>query len=270
MAKKRKNSNYVGSKSYYAREVAKRNKMSAESRRKLTVIVSMVLILVFLVFIPVGAVDITKTARTARMGTGHADDALMDRSLTGRDIKYAEFTIQNYGKFVVLLDASAAPETVKNFVKLVNEGFYNGLTLHRANETIIQGGDPNGNGSGGSGTNIKGEFSKNGFANSISHKRGVISMARSSADTVDANGKTVKAYNSASSQFFICVNAYTGWDGQYAAFGYVVEGMSVVDEVNAYMVKWTNKDTQTIEKAKKQPVIKSIRILDDYTFTHEH
>ncbi|MHB8963993.1 MAG: peptidylprolyl isomerase [Saccharofermentanales bacterium] len=115
-----------------------------------------------------------------------------------------------------------APATVANFVKLVGEGFYDGLIFHRViSGFMIQGGDPEGTGMGGSDKTIKGEFADNGFENPISHDRGVISMARSNA------------YDSASSQFFIMHEDNEGLDGSYAAFGKVVEGMDVVDRIAA-------------------------------------
>ncbi|MBQ9154309.1 MAG: peptidylprolyl isomerase [Solobacterium sp.] len=126
------------------------------------------------------------------------------------------------------LDETAAPVTVANFRKLVNEGFYDGLIFHRViSGFMIQGGDPLGNGTGGSKENIVGEFASNGHPNPISHKRGVISMARAMNP------------NSASSQFFIMHKDGTYLDGNYAAFGHVVEGMETVDEIasvktNAY------------------------------------
>ena len=118
------------------------------------------------------------------------------------------------------LDEKAAPITVANFTKLVKEGFYDGLTFHRIIKGfMIQGGDPLGNGTGGSKETIKGEFATNGVNNPISHKRGVISMARA----MDPD--------SASSQFFIMHADGEYLDGQYAAFGHVVEGMETVDEI---------------------------------------
>ncbi len=270
MAKKRKNSNYVGSRSYYARENAKREKEALAVRHKMTVLVSFILALVLVIAIPIAAVSGVNAYKTSLLGTGHASETLMTRDISKRDVKFAEISIEKYGKFVVLLDATAAPETVANFIKLANEGFYNGLTFHRANSTIIQGGDPNADGTGGSKDNIKGEFSSNGVTtNNISHLKGVISMARSSASKTDENGKVIKAYDSASSQFFICVSDYTGWNGQYAAFGYVVEGMSVVEAVNKAMREELGSGVETIAKKSKQPVIHSVRILDDYTFTYK-
>ena len=124
------------------------------------------------------------------------------------------------GIIKIELDPKAAPITCANFEKLVSEGFYDGLIFHRVIAGfMIQGGDPTGTGMGGSDETIKGEFAVNGVKNPLSHKRGVISMARS------------QRYNSASSQFFICHADATFLDGQYAAFGHVVEGMEVVDRI---------------------------------------
>ena len=141
-----------------------------------------------------------------------------------------------------------APITVANFAKLVNEGFYNGLTFHRIiSGFMIQGGDPNGNGTGGSDENIKGEFAQNGLKNTLSHTRGVISMARS------------MAYNSASSQFFIMHKDYTGLDGAYAAFGKVISGIEIVDKI-CEDVK-IEDDNGTVLK-ENQPVIEKIEMID--------
>ncbi len=139
------------------------------------------------------------------------------------DSKYlAEITIENYGTVTVELDRNAAPVTVDNFVALAKKGFYNGLTFHRFADFCVQGGDPKGDGTGGSDKTIKGEFKKNGWTkNNISHKRGVISMARA------------KDYNSGSSQFFITTKDSTWLDGEYAAFGRVVSGMDVIDTMVA-------------------------------------
>lgn len=135
---------------------------------------------------------------------------------------YVDMIIQDYGTVKLKLDANAAPITVANFVKLVNEGFYNGLTFHRViSGFMIQGGDPKGNGMGGSDKTIFGEFSANGYDNPIKHEKGVISMARRGDD-----------YNSATSQFFICNatnSSVSNLDGQYAAFGYVIEGIELID-----------------------------------------
>ena len=132
----------------------------------------------------------------------------------------AKFEIKNYGLITVALNEKEAPITVDNFVKLVQKGFYNGLTFHRVIKGfMIQGGDPKGNGTGGPGYCIKGEFRANGVPNTLSHKRGVISMARA-AD-----------FDSAGSQFFIMHKDGEFLDGNYAAFGTVISGMEVVDAI---------------------------------------
>ena len=155
----------------------------------------------------------------------------------------------NNGKVIKLeLDETAAPKTVANFNKLVSEGFYDGLSFHRViPEFMIQGGDPVGNGTGGSGETIKGEFSGNGVDNDISHTRGTISMARSTDP------------DSASSQFFIVQSDSTFLDGDYAAFGHVTEGMDIVDKI---CKEAAPTDENGSIKADEQPVIESIRMTD--------
>ena len=131
-------------------------------------------------------------------------------------------TMESGKSMVVKLDAASAPITVANFQKLVAAGFYNGLIFHRVIAGfMVQGGDPTGTGMSGSKETIKGEFLANGVPNRLSHKRGVISMARTNYP------------NSASSQFFICHADATFLDGQYAAFGAVVDGMDAVDDIAA-------------------------------------
>ena len=161
---------------------------------------------------------------------------------------HAKIKVKDYGTIEFELDGDTAPITVANFVKLVNEKFYDGLTFHRImSGFMIQGGDPLGNGTGGSDETIKGEFSSNGVENNISHKRGVISMARSSEP------------DSASSQFFIMHQDADYLDGQYAAFGKVTKGMSVVDKICEDVTPTDGNGT--VEKA-DQPVIESIRMVD--------
>ena len=161
---------------------------------------------------------------------------------------HAEIEIQDYGTITVELDGDAAPITVQNFMDLANAGFYDGLTFHRIiSGFMMQGGDPNGNGTGGSENTIKGEFSANGVENPLSHTRGAISMARAPAP------------DSASSQFFICHADSTFLDGQYACFGYVTDGMDVVDAVCE--AAQPTDDNGTIS-ADQQPVITAIRITD--------
>ena len=161
---------------------------------------------------------------------------------------HAEIEIQDYGTITVELDGDAAPITVQNFMDLANAGFYDGLTFHRIIAGfMMQGGDPNGNGTGGSENTIKGEFSANGVENPLSHTRGAISMARAQDP------------DSASSQFFICHADSTFLDGQYACFGYVTDGMDVVDAVCE--AAQPTDDNGTIP-ADQQPVITAIRITD--------
>lgn len=161
---------------------------------------------------------------------------------------HVEITVKDYGTISVELDADAAPVSVTNFVKLAEEGFYDGLTFHRIIEGfMIQGGDPLGTGMGGSEETIKGEFSANGVENNLSHTRGAISMARA------------QDYDSASSQFFIVHEDSVFLDGQYACFGYVTEGIEVVDAIcGAVPVTDSNG---TVEK-ENQPVIESIKVID--------
>lgn len=161
---------------------------------------------------------------------------------------HVEIDVKDYGVIALELDADKAPETVENFISLAQEGFYDGLTFHRIiSGFMIQGGDPLGNGMGGSEKNIKGEFSANGVANDISHVRGVISMARS------------QAYDSASSQFFICHADSQFLDGQYAAFGHVTSGIEVVDKICQNTP--VTDGNGTVEKA-NQPTITSIKVID--------
>ena len=157
-----------------------------------------------------------------------------------------QIEMENGGIIKLELCPDVAPITVENFLNLVSEKFYDGLIFHRViNGFMIQGGDPEGTGSGGSGKTIKGEFASNGVPNDISHVRGVISMARRS-----------KPLDSASSQFFIVQSDSTFLDGDYAAFGRVTEGMDVVDEIAAVA---TDRNDRPLEDV----VIKSIRIIED-------
>ncbi len=163
-------------------------------------------------------------------------------------VRHAEITVKDYGTIKLELDEGTAPITVENFIKLAKDGFYNGLTFHRIMDGfMIQGGDPLGNGTGGSKDKIKGEFNSNGVNNPIRHVKGVISMAR-------ANDP-----NSASSQFFITVADSTFLDGSYAAFGRVTEGQEIADQIA--------KDAKPVDNngtipAAAQPVIEKIIITD--------
>ena len=163
-------------------------------------------------------------------------------------LHHVELVVRDYGTITLELDADAAPITVANFLKLAESGFYDGLTFHRIMDGfMIQGGDPDGTGSGGSDEAIKGEFQQNGVDNPISHVKGVISMARA------------KDPDSARSQFFITVADSTFLDGAYAAFGHVTDGMDVAEQIA--------KDAKPIDNngtipADQQPVIERITVLD--------
>ena len=161
---------------------------------------------------------------------------------------HAEIDIKDYGVIKVELNGDVAPITVANFINLANSHFYDGLTFHRIIDGfMMQGGDPLGNGTGGSENTIKGEFSQNGVENNLSHTRGAISMARSTD------------MDSASSQFFIVQSDSTYLDGQYACFGYVTDGMDIVDEICKNAV---TTDSNGSVSAENQPIINSITITD--------
>ena len=158
----------------------------------------------------------------------------------------ADINVKDYGTITVELNGEVAPRTVQNFVDLAQSGFYDGLTFHRIIDGfMIQGGDPNGDGTGGSTNNVVGEFSANGYENNLSHVRGTISMARSSD------------YDSGSSQFFIVQSDSTNLDGQYAAFGTVTSGMDIVDQICKDVTPYDNNGSVYAEE---QPVIESITI----------
>ena len=161
---------------------------------------------------------------------------------------HAEIQVKDYGTITVELDADTAPITVTNFVNLAKDGFYDNLTFHRIMDGfMIQGGDPNGDGTGGADQTVKGEFSSNGVENEISHTRGTISMARAQDP------------DSASSQFFIVQEDSDYLDGNYAAFGHVTSGIEIVDQVCKDVP--VEDDNGTV-KAENQPVIEKITITD--------
>lgn len=200
--------------------------------------------------------DTTDTTETteATSAADETSDGAADTADTSEDgelltgLHHVTIDVQDYGTISLELDADTAPISVTNFINLANEGFYDGLTFHRIiSGFMIQGGDPNGNGTGGSEKTIKGEFSANGVENDISHVRGVISMAR-------ANDP-----DSGSSQFFIVHEDSTFLDGQYAAFGHVTEGMDVVDAICEAVPVQDNNGTVA---AADQPVITAVTVVD--------
>lgn len=187
----------------------------------------------------------TQDGTDAQAGSGNGSDG---QSIDPAGLHHVEITVKDYGTISVELNGDAAPITVENFLKLAGEGFYDGLTFHRIiSGFMIQGGDPLGNGTGGSDQNIKGEFALNGVENDLSHTRGAISMARS------------KLMDSASSQFFIVHEDSTYLDGQYACFGYVTEGMEVVDAICEATPVTDGNGTVSPEN---QPVIESVKVVD--------
>ena len=189
-----------------------------------------------------------------RQTSGNSSTSDGNTQLSGKH--HVAIEVNNYGTIEVELDADTAPITVTNFINLANSGFYNGLTFHRVIDGfMIQGGDPNGDMHSEfyriepeEAEKINGEFKSNGVQNNISHVRGTISMARSSAN------------NSASSQFFIMQKDTPSLDGQYAAFGTVTSGMDIVDKICKDCTD-TNQNGVITDKS-KQPVISTIRVVD--------
>lgn len=173
--------------------------------------------------------------------------AILNLSGCKKDAYFVEMKVRDFGTVVIELYPDVAPKTVDNFVTLVDEGFYDGLSFHRIMANfMIQGGMPDKNSR--KVDTIFGEFAENGFENNLSHTRGVISMARTDE------------FDSASSQFFICNADYPYLDGNYAAFGKVIEGIEVVDAITEYGVRYTINGIIYYEEYR--PVIESMRIVD--------
>ena len=198
---------------------------------------TMLVVLAFVLIAASIGVIVTGCNRKKAKEESKFDTVSMTVTYTNAEGVFSEGTI------VLKLYEDIAPITVKNFRKLVSEGFYNGLTFHRIySGFMIQGGDPDGDGSGGSATTIKGEFSANGFQNPLSHKRGVISMARG------------QSMDSASSQFFIMHKDSLQLDGQYAAFGEVISGMDVVDAIAETQVEFAPGSIDRVPTSPVNPV----------------
>lgn len=245
---------------------AKQKKEQAEKQRKMEMLVLSIVAVALIAILVVGVVlsgaknSFTTTNTNTNHGAtnpptttapvhehtdncNHGDGATLE---TAQATHIVTIQIADYGTIKAELYGNTAPATVANFVSLIESGFYDGLTFHRIKKDfVMQGGDPQGNGYGGSDQNVVGEFAANGFENNLSHKRGVLSMARSNA------------YDSASSQFFIMHADYTGLDGAYAAFGMVIEGMDVVD---AICESAKPSDGNGSIPADAQPVITSITV----------
>ena len=187
-----------------------------------------------------------KTAESGATSSSSAQATPTDL-LSGKH--HIEIQVKDYGAIQAELDADVAPITVTNFINLAQDGFYDGLTFHRViSGFMIQGGDPNGDGTGGSEQTIKGEFSANGVENNIDHVRGVLSMARQ-----------MDNYDSASSQFFIVQQDSPHLNGDYAAFGYVTEGMEIVD---AICENTPVQDGNGTVASAEQPIIETISVID--------
>ena len=230
----------------------------AEGKSRWQSLMPLIVLAILAIAILLGVVLVTSgdkaklTSTSGKTNTQSSGNQKEEENLIRAEVEaqscYADIEIEGYGTITVYLDAESAPATVSNFVTLAESGFYDGLTFHRIMEGfMMQGGDPLGNGTGGSETKIIGEFSDNGYANHLSHTRGTISMARSNA------------YNSASSQFFIVHEDSIFLDGKYAAFGYVTEGMDVVDKVCEDATPIDGNGTILRDQ---QPVIKTVTIRD--------
>ncbi len=213
-------------------------------------------LVVILIILAISVYFITKKGTNSNEKQNVQENAQADQKEVNKEEKsmyssgkhHAQIVIKNYGTISLELDADMAPITVENFANLVNKGFYDGLTFHRIiSGFMIQGGDPEGNGLGGSDKEIKGEFSANGVKNTISHTRGVISMARA------------QSYNSASSQFFIMHKDAPYLDGSYAAFGHVTEGIEIVDKI---CEDTKVEDSNGTVLKENQPVIEKIVMID--------
>lgn len=187
----------------------------------------------------------------ALIGCGNSSDKVAgsntqssssDSNASDDKLPIATIEIEGYGEVKAELYPETAPNTVNNFISLANSGFYDNLKFHRIiKDFMIQGGDPQGNGTGGPGYKIEGEFTSNGFANNLKHTKGVLSMARAQDP------------NSAGSQFFIMTGDAPHLDGQYAAFGKVISGMDIIEKVG-------NVETKANDVPKEDVVIKSIRV----------
>ena len=196
-----------------------------------------VLLLAALMLLSLACAKGSKAPAAASNTTETKEDTNVDKSHP-----IATITMKDGGVIQLELYPEVAPQSVKNFISLANAGFYDGLIFHRVIPGfMIQGGDPNGKGTGGPGYSIKGEFKANGVENNISHERGVLSMARA------------QAYDSAGSQFFIMHQDYPSLNGNYAAFGRVISGMEVVDAI-------ANTTTDSRNKPYKDQIMATVRV----------
>lgn len=183
------------------------------------------------------------SGKTASEGKTTVSESTENTNDETKNLPIVTIEVENFGTIEAELYPEVAPNTVNNFISLADSGFYNNLTFHRVIKNfMIQGGDPSGNGTGGPGYGIKGEFTSNGFANSLKHSEGVLSMARKQNDM-----------NSAGSQFFIMTKDNEDLDGEYAAFGKVISGMDVVKKISEVKTGKNDKPNEDV-------VIKSISV----------
>jgi len=184
----------------------------------------------------------TITKKVGEAPATKSESSNKDATKENKDLPVATITVDGYGVIEAELYPEVAPNTVNNFIDLANKGVYNNLKFHRIIKGfMIQGGDPKGNGTGGPGYSIEGEFTSNGFANSLKHTKGVLSMARAQDP------------NSAGSQFFIMSGDAPNLDGEYAAFGKVISGLDLIDKIQ-------NVETNSSDVPKKDVVITSITV----------
>lgn len=261
MGKRKKNSNYITDKTKQKKLDKEKQKKSQAARKNALTVGAIVLIVALLALATWGILKLIGSIYDPHAGHDHGTESSSEESSSkaeessskepesmpkdndGLAVTHtATMKIKGYDKAITInLFGEEAPITVANFVKLANEGFYDGLTFHRIVGNIVQGGDPEGNGRGGSGTEITGEFSANGVTNNVKHVRGVISMARATP------------YDSASCQFFVLTGASSAYNGQYAGFGMVTDGMEIFDEL-------ASKFESNNIPASEQPIIESITV----------
>lgn len=193
-------------------------------------------------FVLIGCGNIKSSNQDTSTPSKTSENSNTDTSKSDKNLPIATITVEGYGVMEAELYPEIAPNTVNNFISLANKGFYNNLKFHRVIKGfMIQGGDPKGNGTGGPGYSIEGEFTSNGFANSLKHTTGVLSMARAQDP------------NSAGSQFFIMSGDAPHLDGEYAAFGKVISGLDVIDKIQ-------NVETGSSDAPKKDVIITSITV----------
>ena len=243
MAKKKKRSSPIKTREQLMAEKRAANEIARKRNIRILIVVLAAILAVAVFFT---TLSIIRHAKANRETPGFKPNGKI------KDTVYVKMTVKDYGDIILKLDGKEAPITVANFVTLVNDGFYDGLTFHRVIEDfMIQGGDPNANGTGGAPNKIKGEFEENGYHNCIAHEYGVISMARGEGN------------DSASSQFFICnsnSDSVSALDGKYAAFGRVIYGMNVVDLITSKTAYQSSDMNGSIPKG-VQAVISHVEVI---------